>query len=245
MDDDRLMELVEANDILYNKAHRYNHSFERKKRVWNKIAAEMDHPVDDLIKRYRTLRDRFVRYKRVEMLTGSENKYHPPIMDKMEFLTPHVFVKSSNGEKITWTCREDDSSSNQIITSGMTPEQQDHEESDTLIEMAYSSPERQLYKSAIKRKAPEIISTPGGNYDGPTAMQPNNNMSAADEAFREALQSFKKLCKAREERQENEALHGFGQMIVATIAGMSPSKQTKAMMRVTELVMCIRMEDDD
>lgn len=48
---------------------------------------------DELIKRYRALRDRFVRYKRVEMLTGSENKYRSPIVDKMEFLTPHVFVK--------------------------------------------------------------------------------------------------------------------------------------------------------
>ncbi|XP_013112525.2 uncharacterized protein LOC106090776 [Stomoxys calcitrans] len=244
MDDEKLMELVEANDIIYNKGHRYNHSFERKKRVWAKIAAEMDLPADELAKRYRTLRDRFVRYKRVEMLTGSENKYRPPIMDKMEFLTPHVFVKSSNGEKITWTLKEEDNSSNQIISSAMTPEQE-HEESDAFIEMAYSSPERTLYKSVIKRKAPTYsTTTPMASCDSPAVTMPSNT-DAADEAFHDALQSFKKLCKAREERQENEALHGFGQMIVATIAGMSSSKQTKAMMRVTELVMRIRMEEDD
>ncbi|XP_073822234.1 uncharacterized protein [Musca autumnalis] len=248
MSDDKLLELVEANDIIYNKAHPYNHSYERKRRVWNKIAAEMGAPVDDLVKRYRVLRDRFVRYKRVEMLTGSENKYRSPIVDRMEFLTPHVFVKSSNGEKITWTApakeETNNASTSQVIVSSISPVP---DEADTYIEMPYSSsPERpnNPQTSGVKRKANN--STPMTSRDSPTNTHSNyNSNTEADEAFREALSTFKKMCKAREERQENEALHGFGQMIMATIAGMSASKQTKAMMRVTELVMRIRMEEED
>lgn len=154
-------------------------------------------------------------------------------------------LDSSNGEKITWPGKEETSTSSPspIVVAPMSPV---HDESDTFIEMAYSSPERTVTKSAVggsggggggvKRKA-NVYS-----FDSPTV--PSNNTDA-DDAFREALHCFKKLCKSREERQENEALHGFGQMIIATIGGMSASKQTKAMMRVTELVMRIRMEDDE
>lgn len=114
------------------------------------------------------------------------------------------------------------------------------------MEMQYSSsPERpNQTSSCVKRKANTSYAGPS-TRDSPTNTHSNNNNTEADEAFREALGTFKKMCRAREERQENEALHGFGQMIMATIAGMSASKQTKAMMRVTELVMRIRMEEED
>lgn len=69
-----------------------------------------------------------------------------------------------------------------------------------------------------------------------------------DHEFKEAIGTFHRFCKAREEQQQQEedgTLQGFRQMIISTISNMSEAKQAKAILRVTEAVMQIKMEPED
>lgn len=65
----------------------------------------------------------------------------------------------------------------------------------------------------------------------------------SDDAFCDAVKSFVTLCQSGEKLKENKALHGFCQMIIATISEMSIPKQSKAMTLVTQAVMEMKMED--
>lgn len=69
-----------------------------------------------------------------------------------------------------------------------------------------------------------------------------------DSGFSEALGAFKSLCESKVQRErevDNDPLHGFGKIIVATIASMSQEKQIKAMQKVTSLVMEIKLAPDE
>ncbi|XP_061401925.1 uncharacterized protein LOC133337736 [Musca vetustissima] len=72
----------------------------------------------------------------------------------------------------------------------------------------------------------------------------DNKFRKIDQEFSEAIQSFHRVCKARE-RQKDGALQGFRQMIISTLADMSETKQTKAMLQVTEAVLKIKMEPEE
>lgn len=69
----------------------------------------------------------------------------------------------------------------------------------------------------------------------------------SDMIFMEAMESFKKLCKSKEEKlkkSELDPVHGFAKMIIATISSMNGQKQAKAMQQLTELVMKIKYEPE-
>lgn len=65
-----------------------------------------------------------------------------------------------------------------------------------------------------------------------------------DAAFCDAVKCFMRICNGGDSKKENKALHGFGQMIIATISEMNIAKQAKVMSLVTEAVMQMKMEDD-
>lgn len=112
------------------------------------------------------------------------------------------------------------------------------------MDMPSQSPETVIPTKRVKRKteiSPSISDPTVQNK--PTSS--TSHLSSIDQELSEAMKCFQKVCKAREERQKNGALQGFRQMIISTISNMSAAKQTKAILRVTEAVMQIKMEPED
>lgn len=73
----------------------------------------------------------------------------------------------------------------------------------------------------------------------------SNNTESDDEAFHQAVNTFKDLCKTREKLNDtNCAIDGFIHMIMSIIENMSPAKRTKAMLKVIEILMKIKQEND-
>ncbi|XP_013112523.2 uncharacterized protein LOC106090774 [Stomoxys calcitrans] len=244
MDDEKLIELVEAHDVLYNRHHRFYKNQEKKNEAFEAIAAELGIPyVQFVVNRYRTLRDRFVRYKR---LRGTEDgaKFYLPVMEKMEFLSPNVFNRKNRSKHNIKSGNSFDSDCSNSMDPLQFPTSKRYRASEQSINISPVLTIEKSFQPSVsskghKRKAETLEETTSkkANID--------NNTINIDEEFREALTCFQKICKAKEENQKNEALEGFRHMIVSTIAQMSSSKQTKAMLCVTEAVMHLKMEDDD
>ncbi|XP_053947529.1 transcription factor Adf-1-like [Anastrepha ludens] len=74
--------------------------------------------------------------------------------------------------------------------------------------------------------------------------QPQHHECAVEKKLNTALKMFEEVCNGTKARHRNPAVHGFGEMIVETICGMSERKQTIAMQKVTELVMNLKMEPE-
>ncbi|XP_058980619.1 uncharacterized protein LOC101891104 isoform X2 [Musca domestica] len=273
MDDDKLMKLVEERDVLYNRFHPYYKDVNKKEEAYAEIAEELDIPdVQLIIRRYHNLRDRYTRYKRLLESTG-EARCYLPVMDKMEFLNPHIFSRKMRRKQYVRVPSDMDSSSpcdnTRTRAQCSTPQQkvslrsdsdedsmdplQCEDELETVAEIPISLHE----KSCEDKKASTIVI----NNDNGTSNRlkrksetkslqtgkksTNSSLRNIDEEFSEAIQSFHRVCKAREERQKDGALQGFRQMIISTLADMSETKQTKAMLCVTEAVLKIKMEPEE
>ncbi|XP_075152928.1 uncharacterized protein LOC142226687 [Haematobia irritans] len=231
--DERLIDLVEQNDVLYNKENVCYQSLTIKKKVWANIAEQLESTEEQVIKRYRELRDRFVRSKRMELIRGEQSRKLNHIVTRMNFLTPHIFNKRSNA-KVTWT------GDVPVLTPALERSQEESNYSDTDSFDEYSYEENCASADIIKEE-PEIQTMSESEYLDDSAISTGSDT----ELFAEAFQSFNQLCKSLGEPTQNEgALNGFVQMIMATIEAMSPNKQIKAMMRVTEVVMKIKMEEE-
>ncbi|XP_054730070.1 uncharacterized protein LOC129238872 [Anastrepha obliqua] len=74
--------------------------------------------------------------------------------------------------------------------------------------------------------------------------QPQHHKCEVEKKLNTALKMFEEVCNGTKARHRNPAVHGFGEMIVETICGMSERKQTIAMQKVTELVMNLKMEPE-
>ncbi|XP_075152924.1 uncharacterized protein LOC142226684 [Haematobia irritans] len=238
MDDEKLIELVEQHEIIYNRHHPSYKDHEKKNEAFEIIATELGIPyIQFVVNRYRTLRDRFVRYKR---LRGTEEgvKYYLPVMDKMEFLSPYVFNRKNRSKHVRRPeFNSEDSNSMDTMQFSSSVRNEDTEYSIKISPVVKSNTPRTLPQ--YKRRA---NTQPEGIPYKKFALDPNDEI---DREFREALTSFQTLCKAKEQAQTNEALEGFRKMIVSTIAQMSSAKQTRAMLAVTEAVMHIKMEGDN
>lgn len=66
-----------------------------------------------------------------------------------------------------------------------------------------------------------------------------------DRRFCEAVENLKKACVQNEARNVNPAVYAFGEMIVATICKMNSRNQIKVMQQVTDLVMRVKLEEDE
>ncbi|XP_073822232.1 uncharacterized protein [Musca autumnalis] len=279
-DDAKLLDLLKANDVLYNKSHPLAKS-EHKKVVWEEIADEMGMPVDRVIKRYRALRDRFVRYKRSILTKGPENNYDHAIMEKMEFLTPFIFIKS-NGGKITWEgsevnlCISSEPYKMSVAASTVDDEISDednysynrrtrrskrkqkanspfdsHDDED--VEYIPHAKNPKIKNEETTKTNKTIRRPPKQKFNESTVLNKTTKIESSDDidynedsddAFCDAVKSFTAICKTGDKLKENKALHGFCQMIIATISEMSIPKQSKAMTLVTQAVMEMKMEDE-
>ncbi|XP_059221017.1 uncharacterized protein LOC131993992 isoform X1 [Stomoxys calcitrans] len=257
-DDAKLISLIKANEVLYNRNHPLANT-KHKKTIWQKLADEMGLSVERVNTRYRTLRDRFVRYKRSLITKGPDNNYDMAIMNRMEFLTPFIFIRSSGG-KITWEGSEPnlclsgepihsiDDSENESSAKYLLRERAkrrfnvDSSEDSSDTYMPNSKKTRRQAENLLQKTRME--STNAKRRDEQSFEDNADSNSNFDEDFYEAVQGFIQLCKS-EERTQNKALQGFGQMIIATLSQMNTRKQSRAMSLVTEVVMEMKMEDDN
>ncbi|XP_075152922.1 uncharacterized protein LOC142226680 [Haematobia irritans] len=252
--DKKLIALLKVNNVLYNKHHPLANT-KNKKIVWNKIADEMGLPVDRVIARYRTLRDRFVRYKRSLLTKGPDNNYDMAIMGRMEFLTPYIFIRT-NGGKIVWEGSEPSlyPSGDPLHTMGETEDENSTKHNSQpqkrTINVSTSEDSNDTYGLEAKRNNTNV----GPSYSNDDSSQcqtidyeydNGNKNTAMDEEFADAVRCFIQLCESEGRAKGNRALQGFGQMIIATLAEMNIRKQSKAIALVTEAVMEIKMEDNN
>ncbi|XP_073822229.1 uncharacterized protein [Musca autumnalis] len=252
--DEKLIELVEKNDILYNKNNKCYLSISLKRKVWEKIAKQMKTPQEDVIKRYRELRDRYVRSKRVELITGGKQPV-APIVQRMNFLEPHIFNKQSD-TKVTWNGDVPVTTpALQRSQEASKPQMFEETSSNSLFDTSCSSSKTNGYGnknagSNIKKESTDwngeeedhTLSDDESEYD-----YLNNSESDDDDdgTFYQAVHTFKDLCKTQEQSSGNSAaIDGFLHMIMSIIENMSPKKRTKAMLKVIEVLMQIKQEDD-
>uniref|UniRef100_A0A1I8NVI3 MADF domain-containing protein n=1 Tax=Stomoxys calcitrans TaxID=35570 RepID=A0A1I8NVI3_STOCA len=225
INDYKLVKLVEEHEVLYNRRHPHYKIMDKKEEAFVEIAAGLGiTDVHLVINRYRTLRDRYARYKRIKETTG-EIRFYLPILDKMEFLGPHIFNKKK--DRKTNSCDSDDSQDPLHVEASETL---DEAPSATQIERTEQAEGR-----GFKRKS---------EHAGGHKINKARFVKSANE-LNETINSFLMISQAKTEKQNSGALHGFRQMIITTIGQMDVTKQTKAMLGVTEAVMKIKMEDED
>lgn len=121
----------------------------------------------------------------------------------------------------------------------------DEDVDENTMDMPSQSPETVIPTKRVKRKSEHSPSISDPTVQNKPTSSSTSQLSSIDQELSEAMKCFQKVCKAREERQKNGALQGFRQMIISTISNMSAAKQTKAILRVTEAVMEIKMEPED
>lgn len=114
-----------------------------------------------------------------------------------------------------------------------------------------NSQDSQIFNSTFMESTTQESSSSSFEAAGKTVTQKKkkrtNNFDDTDQIFSEAVESFKKFCKSKEEkeeRRESDPIYGFGKMVTATLKTMSETKQTKAMNMVTELLMEIKLEPE-
>ncbi|XP_075152926.1 uncharacterized protein LOC142226685 [Haematobia irritans] len=226
IDDFKLMELVEAHEVLYKRRHPDYKNAEKKDEAFMEIANDLGvNDIQLVVNRYRTLRDRYARYNRIKETTG-EIRFYIPILDKMEFLGPHIFNRRRDKHSKSDLYESDDDSQDPLNLETIDTTSDMPSGTDTKSAQLFS-------KRGQKRKSDDT-----NIYK----LNKAKFLKSANE-FNETINNF--LMVNKDDGKNRGALQGFRQMIISTIAEMSVTKQTKAMLGVTEAVMKIKMEDED
>lgn len=144
-----------------------------------------------------------------------------------------------DGGKIIWASN-DTIKSTPALERSQEATKASYDDSDMYQEIQHKS------CANVEANRDAFITNSDSDFTGAAVNAVDSSYSASSDVdvFYEAVNSFKQICKTQVECSENAALNGFVQMIIATIEGMSAAKQAKAMMRVTEVIMKIKIEKD-
>nr|XP_057926695.1 uncharacterized protein LOC131128127 isoform X2 [Doryrhamphus excisus] len=97
MDDERLILGVENHTVLYDTAHPFYKDNPKKEKAWEAIAMTLGVGVEECCKRWRLLRDQFVKYSKKDFSSGSDADSQRPCYkyaEIMSFLRPHIQHRS-------------------------------------------------------------------------------------------------------------------------------------------------------
>ncbi|RVE57661.1 hypothetical protein OJAV_G00218710 [Oryzias javanicus] len=97
MDDWRLITEVQDRPILYDTLHLFYKDNDTKDRAWGEISQAVGVDVDVCQKRWRILRDQFVKNRRKQSGSAGAAQRDWKYADMMSFLSPHVHPRSSRG----------------------------------------------------------------------------------------------------------------------------------------------------
>lgn len=68
-----------------------------------------------------------------------------------------------------------------------------------------------------------------------------------DQIFADAVETFKKFCQSKEEREmqkENNRIHAFSKMVCATLQTLSENKQTRGIQQITDVLTKLKLEPE-
>ncbi|XP_053948500.1 uncharacterized protein LOC128857015 [Anastrepha ludens] len=269
-DDSALIRLIKSNEHLYDRYHKHYKLYDLRKATWEKIACELGINETICLRRWSNLRDRYARgIRRLAALAkdGIETEV-PPLFKEMEFLKPHIVPRCIrigdpslsrpfttlpspfNPESFT-TDLEDTKEYEEVTepfqfmnsaSNASIQEKEDEEEIDALLPTDTLSPSA-LYPKSPRDEPTKALHLPvTKSKNQRKSNRKRHYESDIEQELSSALKMFKQVCGAAKARHENPAIHGFGQMIVETICGMSERKQTIAMQKVTEVVMKLKIE---
>ncbi|KAL1488116.1 hypothetical protein ABEB36_015074 [Hypothenemus hampei] len=91
--DEKLIEFVREAEMLWSKKSRYYKNTPMKLRIWTEISGKLNSTVEECIRRWKTLRDRFSReIKKKDMPSGSAGCSRPEwsLLATLEFLKDSV-----------------------------------------------------------------------------------------------------------------------------------------------------------
>ncbi|XP_036342153.1 transcription factor Adf-1-like [Rhagoletis pomonella] len=232
IDDERLVDLVRANDAIYNKRSLSYRFPEKKKAAWAGVAQELGATEDQCTRRWQSLRERYSReLKRLDAPSGSAAALTEtwPLFESMGFLKE--FVKPRATRCTTNILSEFPTSppSPTLSSSFSLTETLMFTGSPDAVEATFSTEE-------LAREQPT-----------PTTSQKKRKRqeSDADGEFREACQLYKDMCKERVAQKGSQTIRAFGQMIGSTVSEMSEAKQVKAIQVVTNTIVTIKLEPEE
>ncbi|XP_072934274.1 uncharacterized protein [Epargyreus clarus] len=112
-EDEKLVELVQPHSYLYNLSDPSRKNILARESTWKEIAQELFKPVEECKKRWRGLRDGYMRSKRM----GTMHKTRATMFEKLQFLDKSLDAT----EEVLDEVMQDDSPKHEIII----PEQQE------------------------------------------------------------------------------------------------------------------------
>ncbi|XP_067639451.1 uncharacterized protein [Eurosta solidaginis] len=273
MDDEQLVKMVERNELLYNKNNRDYKCVEKKEAAWKRIAKELGVSDEDCIRRWSVLRDRYSKESRRMAALASNGMTTTrfwPLFNELDFLKSHIVHRRG---RIVFRVRDElIENTSQSFVSENDDNEQHYEYVTDNIQLKDSTGPMSDQEEEIIQDIEAIEQSDSPSYSQYTRFNPlklqeqpkvlyktapsstnrqRNNRKRHYESDTEsaselisALESFKKWCGTTRSSHRNPAVHGFGQMIVETLCGMSERKQAIAMQKVTEIIMTLKVEPD-
>ncbi|XP_017477898.1 PREDICTED: uncharacterized protein LOC108367721 [Rhagoletis zephyria] len=224
IDEERLIDLVRDNEVLYNKTCVGYRLPAKKLAAWAAISRELGATEEKCTKRWISLRERYTReLRKLDAPSGSAPASQPTwhFSTNMAFLKPFIAPRPTR-----CTINILDTSYGSMLS-----------------EQSPSSPLLFPLADENEEGYPE-------RYSGdPVASTPNISKKRKrrdqgdDGEFSEVCQLFKEVQKDR--LAENKTLRSFGEMIVASIGETNERKQAKAIQIITNAVMTLKLEPDD
>ncbi|XP_065357884.1 uncharacterized protein LOC135952035 [Calliphora vicina] len=238
IDDEQLILLVQERSEIYDKYNPLYKFIDRKKDAWMEIAHKMETTEEDAIRRWTSLRDRFTREikKREKSSESDPNTSHIwPYYNMMEFLRPHISSRPLRGMRSQGIRLPPVKKHSPPPSPATSPQP---------LRTASTFDSRTASPMHCEEEFTQMFDDPliDPSFLRKKCKNPNPDV---DKSFCEAVETLKKTCAVNEARNANPAVHAFGEMIVSTICSMNSRNQIKAMHQVTDMVMRIKMEEDE
>ncbi|KAL9879403.1 uncharacterized protein LOC119639749 isoform X1 [Glossina fuscipes] len=235
MDDEKFIHLVKQYEYLFNKHHPYFKIQHRKMEAWRRIGEQMGISDKLCMRRWTTLRDKYVRLKRkMRSLSPDETlqDWPWPLLDLMEFLAPHII---SRPNRYSYDIVSVD------FEPGKSPFSEEPSMSDTFPKFAKSlpltspteSPAEQPPERKRKKRLEEF------KMDNTDAI-----IDTVTDSDNEPIIGTVETPK-KEVEIKNTSLRGFGQMILGLMSDMDQRKQLMAIKSITDVVTKIMLEPEE
>uniref|UniRef100_A0A034VQY2 Transcription factor Adf-1 n=1 Tax=Bactrocera dorsalis TaxID=27457 RepID=A0A034VQY2_BACDO len=241
MDDSKLIKLVKQHECIYNKNNMDFKCISKKRDAWQRIAREMGVHEQDCVRRWTNFRERFAKENRRVSALANNGMTPPnlwPLYNELTFLKSHI-VRRANRQKWIFTAEGKERQMDYRAESSMD-EQEDANEYECITQPFQFKSSTSILSETDTLEEVEVFIPNDASQSSPTLKSEIHNESYHTHPNNNMKQNYGSL----RSRHQNPAVQGFGQMIVETISGMSERKQAIAMLRVTELVMNIKLEPE-
>ncbi|KAM7352426.1 uncharacterized protein ACRADG_004945 isoform 2-T2 [Cochliomyia hominivorax] len=223
-----------------------------KKKHGRRLLKRWEYLVDEeCIRRWTCLRDRYTREcrKKVQNIDSEGNMYVWPFFNMMNFLRPHIkkrpnrTVRPSTMKISPLVIRKHSPAPSTEPTQSPRSSPEPDSMPSPRTDHDVTSPELSPPASANCQEFIQVFDDPP--IDTSLICKKRKIHPDIDKSFCEAIETLKKACAQSEVRNANPAVYAFGEMIVSTICSMSSRNQIRVMQQVTDLVMKIKLDEDE